>query len=1143
MSNSKPIYCIKSTEISNHTRRCFITGEYCSQQTNIQKQRKVLRDKFENENFAPEINAFVIMNFSSIADITYDTLIKNFIKGLSKYLYIDKNSNSIACVSSGDINEIIDDIENYKEFARNKPDDFCEKLAAVFEKDSSTLKNVLYDDNNKLNDGVLEELINKLEYKKDDLYKQLFNYDWNPVSKINVHRADSNPVSNYIICNRICQQIQNADLVIVDVTTESANVFYEFGLATSLNKLILPICFSDSYYKMVLPEKLNKAMLQIQENIAQENIAQENAERTLYDYHVKKLEKHIDCFPWRRKLFEYFGIRKQSATKTYSDDPSDEKKGISYLCYDEVVKEEYGFSDIKYNRFPYNDEIDGKSVGEQIYKWLQYNYHLKNKCDNIINDCFQHSYYNTLIVYTMSHVEDIDQAGRCIVTFYKNITKPMREKCCFCGDRIAILGQSNKVWDDPKDNKSGLGQPYKVNDFIYLGMNQASYKAEQKRIKTKDYLTSFENGCNFDYKTQVEGHVRYRCFKLNPDNPIYVSYLRDGIQKTSYNLIKKNGDNSFKCLYHLMLETLRYVSEIVIDLSSNSVQSLFWLGAAHGSDIYAVTVRHEMTEHEVNWSGNQQNVKDRSIFDINGLWTAIFRRNETNSFFKQLELIQLGIDQHTRIKLPEIDLEQYEENTLNQLYNTASVFSDLDKINEKKCLYGIESIFFEKNKAEKKALESYYRNRFWRQMHRDNQLHLLLHFNSNINKWDLDTVAQLSQYISKRKVISKFQIDTLGNSKDDSKIRLKSNSENLIVIGSQPKPFKYKTNAKILPCSLSKYISKEKDIKVFSYIKRNVNVRKNFDDSNEVEKDCYVEKREFSNGLFSYSTIFYQKDCFKCGNLKKCENEYLNIKTKKGYSITERKEVGGSNVHYPLLGQLLLWREKQDKLIDGQISYKYQVSLCGSSGPATKSLVALLVDDEQKNQILALQSTKDDNDSIDFLNRHYPLSVLQEVIREKFLKNFCDKLERRDITYDLDYLEIIKELSVCYLSTVLFHYFLPFLSYSDEKRIYNGLEAFLLMTKRDTIKKFEEVKLKKQLNNDVDEIFNNLSSFILNDIKTSLYNFRGVDALYEVSIVVSNNSYIKRKSDNREITNIRLLKDENSKYVVECLFIDGEGDD
>lgn len=38
-TGTKNQYCYISTEASNHSRRCFITGEYCSKQPRIQSQR------------------------------------------------------------------------------------------------------------------------------------------------------------------------------------------------------------------------------------------------------------------------------------------------------------------------------------------------------------------------------------------------------------------------------------------------------------------------------------------------------------------------------------------------------------------------------------------------------------------------------------------------------------------------------------------------------------------------------------------------------------------------------------------------------------------------------------------------------------------------------------------------------------------------------------------------------------------------------------------------------------------------------------------------------------------------------------------------------------------------------------------------
>lgn len=195
--------CYISTETSLHTRRCFMTGEYCSQKTNIQRERnnqikrweKSVRKAQKQQELECErkkkktepltITAFVIMDFSDMSDVVYKWRIEPFIQSLHKYLYLDKNEHHLYCYTNVD----------------------------------------------QKNPMIHERELDKVE-------------------RIRVVRSDSDPASNYVICSRICQQMQIADLVIVDVSRQNPNVFYEFGMAVALDKLILPICYSESFYKI-----------------------------------------------------------------------------------------------------------------------------------------------------------------------------------------------------------------------------------------------------------------------------------------------------------------------------------------------------------------------------------------------------------------------------------------------------------------------------------------------------------------------------------------------------------------------------------------------------------------------------------------------------------------------------------------------------------------------------------------------------------------------------------------------------------------------------------------------------------------------------------------------------------------------------
>ena len=1200
MGNNEPeknaICCIKSTEYSIHTRRCFITGEYCSQQTNIQKDRQKLHEK-------GAINAFVVMNFSSMSDVVYEARMKPFIEGLKKYLYLDKDGKRIACISSGNLEDIND----------------------------------------------------------NSLSQEQIDDQWKPVSHIHVHRADTNPVSNYIICNRICQQMQIADLIIVDVSVESANVFYEFGLATAFQKLILPICFSDSFYAEKLPKKLEELLRDDEFSHWKTTPHSFKCHGGFHNWNTlpQNLKHHIDCFPWRRKLYEHFGIR-------YAG----EDDHVSYLAFSKATDDRFGFSDTQYRKFPYRDKKkeNGGEVGEIIYCWLRDNYNLSETTP---------ARYNTLVRYTMDGFLEGDQAGLCIVNFYNNIIRPMHEQYCFCGDRVAVLGQPNKIWDDPKDSKTGSSLLYNVSDLIRIGMDQATYMAERKRIKTGDYLMpeypELQNGeavnlsdedieaIKKQVKKQVKNHIRNRTIPLNPENPIYVTQYKDGIQRNLDDIFygkkyvgSQSRDPRFSCMYHVMLDTMRYVNEIVVDLSSNSIQAMFWLGAAHGSDVYAVTVRHEMSEQEKSWSGRDSIDHDRPIFDIAGLWTAMLRYGEMDSFYKQLELIQQGIDQHAKLKLPQTELDVYDYEVYRQLYHASPYPYPLENSDQKSNdtqLCEIKKQLTAKKRTESLALESYYRDRFWRQLLRDNQLHLFLPLNDThdehgprlqVIKWDTDTVSELSHYLSKRKVIGKYQFDTLredqyyGKGDDDSKNDGNSKNarnENFISIGEKTRPIKPEEKAKgaltLAGCINEKY--------------ENLSVR-NMSRHTKSEIKNGASRIKQIRGFGGHECQFYPLECFKCPNLyrsihpQKCmfiaglqeavpplvstrfyldkENGRIkarlqcigpqkantdqsrntipdlisgSLKLEKAdngeYTVTEKhisaklddktlvsllnildlrfspeqfagdsvwlsiedgipgasssdpeslSEVENKEVVCDMYAQLLLWREEQkdvkinsEETKEKRTEYKYQVSLIGVSGPATKALTALLVDDEQKGSIWGTDGSALQDDIKTNLKRYLPLNTLQTHIRKEFYAKFVEMAGTKKTAKSQSNNKAfhkVKRLSLMYLSTILPQYFLPFLSKSDERRIYHGLEAFLRSIDCQNTEEFEKaVSL--------------YTDTFLETLKELLSTFRGVEALYEVKVSAES----QNNTDNRKIQEITLAKkteDKNSPPEIACLYIE-----
>ena len=108
-------YCSVSLDKSNHTRKCFMTGEYCPRQPQIKRQKDALHAKKEVEKDKEEkvkidkceINAFVVMNFSDMSDVVYKWRICTFIESLKEYLYIvtkENDEKEIRCCSKEEYN-------------------------------------------------------------------------------------------------------------------------------------------------------------------------------------------------------------------------------------------------------------------------------------------------------------------------------------------------------------------------------------------------------------------------------------------------------------------------------------------------------------------------------------------------------------------------------------------------------------------------------------------------------------------------------------------------------------------------------------------------------------------------------------------------------------------------------------------------------------------------------------------------------------------------------------------------------------------------------------------------------------------------------------------------------------------------------
>ena len=1202
MSDTKTEYapkeCITSTRNNIYTRRCFITGELCSKQTNVHKEREALYKK-------NEINAFVIMNFSGMSDIVYKWKLRSFIESLKQYLYLDLDGQQIACVS------------------------------------------------------------NRGEMPTDDQ-----KTNWTPVEKIKVIRADTNTASNYIMCSRICQQIQIADLIIVDVSVENTNVFYEFGLAAAFGKLILPICYSESFYEMKIPKKAADLL----ENMRQQYAKEQDKDNNDIENLRKLIEHHIDCYPWRRKLFENYGIRYRNS-----------KSQVHYGLFSDVTQDIYGFSDRRYGRFPYDAIIhdadkplipieddcnndDCQKIGFLIYDRLRSSYHTKQndqklngkKCEKYINH-WDGEYaedehkttgsmildpHNTLVVYTMDGILNEEQAGQCIINFYNNMTLQIQKEHCFCGDRVAILSQSNVILDDPKDTKVDKKLLYGVGDIIRIGMNQATYVAHQQRIKTDDYLlddseeyvgteprsapenanedsdelqkwkndriiwennlaywivppkkdssdeqtksaektdtakSDIQNNCIEKYKKAwkkkndwsedtirfIKDHVRNRCIPLLPDDPIYVKQYTEGIQQRLFHaneLVDRTKNNkefdhaNFFTMFHMILYTLRYTNEVVVDISGNSLQALFWLGVAHGCDVPAITVRHAPTADEISRMDNPEVSKDRRIFDVAGLWTATLTANDVDSFYNQLSLTQTGIEQHNRLTLQDID--SYREDFSDLFYETW-------RHNHSKPNDAFGNFITKKQKEESKKLESFYRNSFWRRLLRTNELDLYIaRYNEKgeQNKqprildiaWDVQATAELNKYLSKRTVIGQYTLREIqkekedtsnGNTNSSKSSDAKAENENMknirnfISIGgaSHPLPAGARPNDQSLTHYIQNNSSCRNQIReIYIPVSDGINIPIRGFQTYDASKGFYAQ---FPNAqcIGKHCPVTLPCPRKNAGQNRHSHGDIANQIHKFQDGVITECELRKEPIFHQQLAQMVLWRDVDN---EDRSNIKFWVSLVGVSGPSTLALTSLLVDDKQK-ELLFTANNKDkklnkaqskDQGKHDSAWCKTPLKDLQHRIRKEILRVYDQHLkEKMDINNDsfqdkhplLLQNEQLSYATKLYLSTILYQYFFPFLTLSDEKRIMNSMHNFLTAMSSADGSTFQTIKSK--------------SDFITNveaALRETIESLKGVDILYTVTVQSENS-----EEDNRWPVDIRQLDNAFSEDSVVCLFTNKE---
>lgn len=990
--------------------------------------------------------------------------------------------------------------------------------------------------------------------------------------------------------------------------------------------------------------------------------------------------------------------------------------------FKDVTQDIYGFSDRRYRRFPYDTVIgnagdplirfkgevqgeDCKKIGFLIYDRLRSSYHTKRN-DQInepqsqqhVDDKYANDWtlkptddkttldpHNTLVVYTMDGILNEEQSGQCIINFYNNMTSQIQKEHCFCGDRVAVLSQSNVISDDPKDTKVGKKLLYSVGDIIRIGMNQATYVAHQQRIKTDDYLLgdtspkpyappapnspkclipnstelkdwkqrlekwnndkaqwivtvadskseerkvkiplsddpnedtpeyclSIWNAYNEEWEANqskwdenwkkntaweeesirfVKEYIRNRCIPLLPDEPIYVKQYTEGIQQNLFHVdqLKNNktfDHTNFFTLFHMMLYTLRYASEVVVDISGNSLQALFWLGVAHGCDIPAITVRHAPTAEELSRMENPNVPKDRRIFDVAGLWTATLNSNDIDSFYDQLSMTQTGIEQHNRLTLS--DIENYQNEFTDLFYETWRKDHESQKND-----FG--EFITRKREEEGKKLESYYRNSFWSKLLRYNELDVYItRYEGSTSKqprildiaWDVQATAEINKYLSKRTVIGQYNLQEINKARigHDTIPKEDPKKHNFISIGSASRPLIKDVNLKKNECkriSLTKHISKNEatDKPIRKIITPFIQRYKKFDKEKKFEitgnpvrrtREKFKKERPFAGTWWDKAKplfrgfqtadrtkyIFAQYPTIQCTG-KNCpdsckfRNKHVDlpddrfdqeniancIHTRCENTVLKHCELRKGKNQHQQLAQMVLWREvPENKENNDNEDIKFWVSLAGLSGPSTLALTSLLVDDQQK-KLLFTKEDPDKTSRIDWCQT--PLKDLQYHIRKRILEQFDEKLTEKlkacsSTVMDRKHLSYVTK---SYLSTILYQYFFPFISKADEHRIKNSMKAFLIAMTAADGDTFTGIKNIQQFDENAKAKVNaNFITIVTKALSDTIESLRGVDILYTVTVKSGGG-----EEDDRWPVDIRYLDSEAFKDSVTCLFVNAK---
>lgn len=349
---------------------------------------------------------------------------------------------------------------------------------------------------------------------------------------IEIVRCDDSIYSSHIICESICSAIQESDLVVVDLSYQNPNVFYELGLAMALGKKILPICYLKTYYKANGGE-----------------------------------QGYIRTFDLKQTLFEWFSISAYDG-KRYGDDKY-------------------------FKNFPFVGFSTNERIGANLKAAFEYSL---SETDNLLlydprQSVQQRPGTISRAINQFSKIVDKvtrgarrrgDPAYESTNSEYLE-TKGMLSR----GDRIMLLFSDESIINPDKDKKD-ISVSYDYGDVCRIAINQANYSIESNEQSAKsrglernmwNYVYNCTEVQNLDYPLFVDTVKERRFPELN--------FLLDGIPEST-----QGNPWSFTYL-DIILAKAQHCHTALIDMRRNSIKALFWMGIFHGRGRFVVPIHYD----------------------------------------------------------------------------------------------------------------------------------------------------------------------------------------------------------------------------------------------------------------------------------------------------------------------------------------------------------------------------------------------------------------------------------------------------------------------------------------------------------------------------------------------------------------------